>query len=57
MKCAICGKEIEEIFLGKIKGTIVKIRKGEKNVEYPVCDNCQKEYKDKLKEKILENSQ
>ena len=53
MKCAICGKEIEETFLEKIKGTVVKIRKGEKNVNYHVCGKCQKEYKDKVKEKIL----
>ena len=54
MKCAICKKEIEETFLDKMKGTVVKIKKGEKNEEYHVCDGCQKEYKDKLKEKILE---
>lgn len=57
MKCTICGKDIEEAFLGKIKGTIVKIKKGDKNVEYPVCDVCQKEHKDKLKEKITTISQ
>ena len=54
MKCNICGNEIEEAFLEKIKGTIVKVRKGDKNVGYYVCDKCQKEYKDKLKGKILE---
>ncbi len=56
MKCTICGKDIEEAFLEKLKGTIVKIKKGEKNVEYPVCDVCQREYKDKLKEKVTEIS-
>ena len=54
MKCSICGNEIEEVFLEKIRGTMVKIKKGEKNAEYLVCDECQKQYGDKLKEKILE---
>ena len=54
MKCTICGNDIEEAFLEKIKGTIVKIKKGDKNVECPVCDRCQKQYKDKLKEKVSE---
>jgi len=54
MKCAICGKEIEEAFLEKIKGTVVKIKKGEKNEIYHVCDKCQKEHREKLKGKILE---
>ncbi|MBU2522684.1 MAG: hypothetical protein KKE23_00130 [Nanoarchaeota archaeon] len=52
MKCAICGKEIEEAFLEKIKGTIVKIKVGEKNAEHYVCDGCQKKYREKLKEKL-----
>ena len=54
MKCAICKNEIEESFLEKIKGTIVKIKDGDKNIECYVCDRCQKEYKDKLKDKLRE---
>ena len=54
MKCDICNEEIEKVFLGKLNGTIVKILEGEKNVEYRVCDKCQKEYKDKIKDKIKE---
>ncbi len=37
MKCSICNNKIEELFLGKIKGTYI----GKK----PVCDNCQKTLK------------
>ena len=43
VKCEICGKKIEEIFLKKIKGTYFKKK--------PICDSCQKEY---TKEEILE---
>jgi len=43
-KCSVCGKKIESTFLGKIKGTYV----GKK----AVCNECQKKYKDKLKDKI-----
>jgi len=46
MKCDLCGKEIEELFLGKFKGTIVKINKDNKNIVYHVCDDCQKKHKD-----------
>lgn len=53
MKCAICGNEIEDSFLEKIKGTIIKVKKEDKNENYYICDKCQKEYKEKLKEKIL----
>jgi hypothetical protein len=34
MKCSICNKEIEQTFLGKIKGTYIKGK--------PVCSECQK---------------
>jgi len=44
IKCAICSEKIETIFLDKIKGTYIKKK--------TVCSNCQREYKDKLKEKI-----
>ena len=44
VKCAICKGKVEELFLGKIKGSYVK-----KKV---VCSKCQSKYKDKLKEKV-----
>ncbi|MFC1686149.1 hypothetical protein ACFLZZ_03975 [Nanoarchaeota archaeon] len=46
MKCDICGKEIEMLFLDKIKGTVVKINRDNKNAVYNVCNDCQKKYKD-----------
>jgi len=48
VKCDLCGKKIEETFLEKIKGTI--IRRGKK-FRY-ACSECQKKYKDKLMEKF-----
>ena len=48
VKCDICNKKIEELFLGKIKGAVIK--KG-KNFRY-ACDDCQKKYKNKLMEKF-----
>ena len=44
VKCDLCGKGIKEIFLGKLKGTYIKKK--------TICSDCQKEYKEKLKEKI-----
>lgn len=41
-KCSICNGKIEELFLGKIKGTIVK--KPGSNKQYPVCFDCQKKF-------------
>jgi hypothetical protein len=46
MECDICGKEIEETFLGKLKGSIVKINEAGKNKIYHVCSDCQKSTKD-----------
>ncbi|MEM4336974.1 MAG: hypothetical protein QXG86_03140 [Candidatus Woesearchaeota archaeon] len=50
MKCEICKLKIEETFLGKIKGTYLKDKKGKKHV---VCGICQKKYK--TKQEILKN--
>jgi len=47
-KCSICGKELEESFLGKIKGTFVRVGGKLKQV----CSQCQSQYKDKLKEEL-----
>ena len=44
VKCSICKEKVEELFLGKIKGSYVK-----KKV---VCSDCQRKYKDELKEKV-----
>jgi len=48
MKCEICKKKVQETFLGKIIGTIVKDKKGRKHC---VCSGCQK--KIGSKEEIL----
>jgi len=50
MKCALCGEKIEETFLGKLKGTYMKIKgKGE---IVSVCAKCQSKHDDKIKEKL-----
>ena len=54
MKCEICSQEIEETFLGKSKGTVLKLRNGEKTVEHSVCNLCQKEFGEKIKERLGE---
>ncbi len=54
MKCDLCGSAIEETFLGKLKGAVVKINEGGKNKIYHVCSNCQKSVgnvKDALRKK------
>jgi hypothetical protein len=38
MKCELCKAAIEQLFLGKIKGTIIKDTKGKKRA---VCFDCQ----------------
>lgn len=56
MKCDLCSKNIEETFLGKIKGGIVKIKEKDRNKLYHVCFDCQKKYKDKTKEELSKKS-
>lgn len=51
-KCSICGKNIEETFLGKLKGTAVKIKKNDKNEIFYACDECQKKFGSRLKEEL-----
>lgn len=53
MKCDLCKKDIEETFLGKLKGTLVKINKQGRNEIFYVCSECQKKEKN-LKEKLKE---
>ena len=52
MKCALCNAEIEEGFLGKLKGTVVRVKKGDKNEIVHVCPACQKAHGNSLKEKV-----
>lgn len=47
-KCSICKEKIQELFLGKLKGTI--IRKPSKSKQYEVCNLCQKKFS---KEELL----
>ena len=49
-KCSICKNKIEELFLEKLRGTIVK--KVGSSKQYPVCFECQKKFK--TKEELLE---
>ncbi|MBU1112106.1 MAG: hypothetical protein ABIG93_05450 [archaeon] len=44
-KCNICGNKLQELFLGKVKGTVVK--KPGKSKQYHVCFECQKNFKNK----------
>lgn len=44
-KCHVCGNKIAELFLGKIKGTIVK--KSGSSKQYFVCFECQKKFRSK----------
>ncbi len=48
-KCAICGNAIRELFLEKIKGTIVKKQGSDKH--YLICFECQRKFP--TKEEIL----
>tara|TARA_Y100000310_G_C20309961_1_gene635779 strand:- start:86 stop:247 length:162 start_codon:yes stop_codon:yes gene_type:complete len=48
-KCKICGTKLKELFLGKLKGTIIK--KAGSNKPHHVCFDCQKKLK--TKEEIL----
>lgn len=49
MKCNICGKKLEETFLRKPVGTIVKDAKGKKKT---VCAKCQKELSNNKEEML-----
>ena len=51
-KCALCKEKIKTTFLDKVDGTIIKIKKDKKTEKVYVCSSCQKEQKDKLKEKV-----
>ena len=51
-KCALCGGKIENTFLDKLDGAIVKIKKVDKNEKFYVCSDCQKQHGRKLKEEV-----
>ncbi|MEK6950745.1 MAG: hypothetical protein AABX13_03410 [Nanoarchaeota archaeon] len=41
-KCSLCGNKIAELFLEKLKGTIIK--KPGSSKQYPICFDCQKKF-------------
>ncbi|HLD71989.1 MAG TPA: hypothetical protein VJA23_00230 [Candidatus Nanoarchaeia archaeon] len=45
VKCTICGNKIQELFLEKLKGTIIRKPGSEK--QYPICFECQKKIRSK----------
>jgi len=45
VKCSICKNQIKELFLEKLKGTIVK--KANSSKKYEICFECQKKFKSK----------
>ena len=44
MKCELCRQDIQETFLRKMLGTVIKDAKGKKHY---LCQSCQRQYKDK----------
>jgi len=50
-KCSICSNKIPELFLEKLKGTIIK--KAGSSKQYPVCFECQKKFT--TKEEMVKN--
>ncbi len=52
MKCELCGKNIEETFLGKLRGALIKVNEKGKNRIYAVCCDCQKQFKSKVNEEL-----
>lgn len=53
MKCEICGKEIGETFLGKIKGSIFRTVENKREKIHYICSECQNKNKGKTKEQII----
>jgi uncharacterized protein with PIN domain len=51
VKCNICTNKLADLFLGKVKGTIVKKEGSSK--QYNVCFECQKKFP--KKEDMLNN--
>lgn len=51
MKCELCKSTIEELFLGKIKGTYVKDAKGKKHI---VCFDCQRKFENSKEQMLIQ---
>ncbi|MEK6890599.1 MAG: hypothetical protein AABX03_00515 [Nanoarchaeota archaeon] len=51
-KCFLCGDKIGESFLGKLNGTIISVSKNTATGKEYICSDCQKKYKDNLKEVV-----
>jgi len=49
MKCEVCKTKIQETFLKKVVGTVIKDEKGKNHF---VCSNCQKLGKEELVKKF-----
>ncbi len=49
MKCELCKAAIEQLFLGKIKGTIIKDAKGKLHT---VCFGCQRKFKNEKRQML-----
>ncbi|MBI4152059.1 hypothetical protein HY496_03745 [Candidatus Woesearchaeota archaeon] len=52
-KCSICKAEIKQLFLEKLKGTVIYKRGSSK--QYPICFECQKKWQ--TKEELLQQIQ
>jgi DNA-directed RNA polymerase subunit RPC12/RpoP len=50
-KCAVCDKKIEEEG-GKLQGTMIKVKEGNKNNLIYVCSECEKD-KDYLEKAVI----
>lgn len=55
-KCVICGAKVEETFLGKPRGSIIKVLKDGKNAKVYVCDECQKKHGEHIKEEVMKKN-
>jgi len=51
-KCDLCGKKLEETFLTKFNGTLIKINKEGKNKICYACSDCQRQHGNKLKDEL-----
>jgi hypothetical protein len=52
IKCDLCKNEIQTTFLDKLEGTSIKVGEGETSKKFHICNDCQKEHKNDLKEKV-----
>jgi len=55
-KCEICDENLEENEIGKLDGTVIKIKKDNKNELHYVCSSCQKKKKIEEIRKEIEES-